>query len=367
MFKKLLAVLLAALMIFAVGCKKKGEEKKSTTSSKSTVDKNSDKKGDTSTEEKEETPAENLVVNPLTGVAEFSSEEKAKRRPVAIAVNNYSENGNFSVQKVQSGLSKADIIYETEVEGGITRLLAVYQDVTQAQRVGTVRSARYQFIDLAMGHNAIYVHCGQNKYAESHLKDIDDIDISGKYNSKSADGAQKYELGLASEHELFVWAGDLWNSISKKFKTEQTSARLWADFTDEKVSLDGGSATNVSIPYPTQTTKFVYDEKSGLYTRYIGNAAQTDYYTKEKTQVKNVFILSTSKAYFDDGKTPKISLQSGSGYYITNGTVQPIKWSKGAAKNGFTFTDNAGNEIKVSAGNSWVSIVNKATTKPVIK
>ena len=363
MLKKLLAVLLAALMIFAVGCKKKSEEKKTPTASKSTADKNSDKKDDGSTELKEEVSTENLIINPLTGVAELSSEEKAKRRPVAIMI----ENSSTSIP-VQTGLSKADVIYETEVEGGITRLMAVYQDISGLDRIGNIRSARYAYVDLALGHNAVYIHCGQDPtYCAPHLNDIDDMSIDGKYNKKSDDGAQRYDLGLANEHELFVWAGDLWSSISKKFKTEQTSAHLWVDFTDEKLSLDGGSATSVSIPYPTTTTKFTYNKSTGLYTRVVGSKEQTDYFTKEKTEVKNVFILSTSMTHYPDGKHRKISLEGGSGYYITNGTVQEIKWTKGAAKNGFTFTDASGEEIKVSAGNSWVSIVNKSTTKPVIK
>ena len=77
---------------------------------------------------------------------------------------------NISVaQSVQTGLSKADIVYETEVEGGITRLLAVFQDITAAEKIGTIRSARYPYVDLAMGHNAIYVHCGQDgTYCEPH-------------------------------------------------------------------------------------------------------------------------------------------------------------------------------------------------------
>lgn len=368
MFKKFLAVFFAALMIFTIGCSKKEVYDNSSTG-KQTVETDAKKdekesKEETSEEKQEETPNKGVAVNPLTGVVDLDSEEKANQRPVAIMI----ENSNISIP-VQTGLSKADVIYETETEGGITRLMAVYQDISSLERIGNIRSARYAYVDLALGHNAVYIHCGQDPtYCAPHLKNIDDMSVDGKFDKKSADGAQRYQNGTkGDEHKLYVWAGDLWSSINKKFNTTMTNAPLWQDFTDEKLTLEDGSATSVSIPFPASTTKFTYDSSTGLYTRMTGSKEHTDYYTKEKTKVKNVFILLTSMTNYSDGIHRKISLEGGKGYYITNGTVQEIKWSKGAANNGFTFTDTDGNEIKVSAGNSWVAIANKSTCKPVIK
>lgn len=343
MFKRILAVMLAALMIFAVGC-----------NDNVVYDDLSDYESEAPVAE--ETP--DLAVNPLTGVAEFENADKAKQRPVAIMV----ENSTISMP-VQTGLSKADVIYETEVEGGITRLVAVYQDISDLDKIGNVRSARYPYVDLALGHNAIYVHCGQDPtYCAPHLNDIDDLDI----NSDDT-GSKRIANGLSSTHNVYVLAQDMWKRISDKFDTTVSNPSEWVSFTTEKLTLDGGAATSVSVPFPTSTTRFTYDEASGLYTRLIGSAVQTDYFTKETTQVKNIFVLLTSITDYPDGEHRKVALQSGDGYYITNGTVQFIKWSKGSATNSFKFTDTNGNEIKVSAGNSWVCIANKSTCNPDIQ
>lgn len=340
MFKKLLAASLAALMIFAVGC-----------DSKVVYD-------DLSDYESHPPVVENipdLSVNPLTGVAEFEDTAKTKQRPVAIMV----ENSSVSMP-VQTGLSEADVIYETEVEGGITRLMAVYQDISDLDKIGNVRSARYPYVDLALGHNAVYIHCGQDPtYCAPHLKDIDDLSIDT--NSK---GAKRIANGLKSEHTLYAIAGDLWESINENFETTVSSVAPWVNFTEKALTLDGGPATSVSVPFPASTTRFTYDEASGLYTRLIGSNVQTDYYTKETTQVKNVFVLLTSISNYPDGKHRKVALESGDGYYITNGTVQFIKWTKGSATNSFKFTDTEGKEIEVSAGNSWVCIANKSNCNP---
>ena len=110
MLKRILAAAFAALMIFAVGCDQKVVY------------------DDLSDYETESTIEPTLSVNPLTGIADISK-DALSRRPVAIMVNNVS-----TAQGVQTGVADADIVYETEVEGGITRLMAVYQDISKLDK-----------------------------------------------------------------------------------------------------------------------------------------------------------------------------------------------------------------------------------------
>ncbi len=341
MFKRILSAMLCVVMIFTfTAC-------------------TADKDVYTSTDDEVAEDVQPTVLNMLTGTNDISA-TAAQQRPVAIMINNVS-----TAQPVQTGVSKADIIYETEVEGGITRLLGVFSDISGIDKIGTVRSARYPYVDLALGHNAVYIHCGQDPtYCAPHLKDVDDINIDT--NSK---GAKRIANGLASEHTLYALGADLWENISGKFDTKSKNTTPWANFAaaDETVTLDGGTAATVSVNFPARKSEFTYDEQSGLYTRLIGGSVQTDYFTGEKTQVKNIFILLTTITDYPDGVHRKVALESGDGYYITNGTVKFIKWSKGKASNGFTFTDTEGNDFKVSAGKSWVCIANKATCNPTIQ
>lgn len=291
--------------------------------------------------------------NPLTGISGISK-EKAESRPVAIMINNIT-----TAQPVQTGLSAADIIYETEVEGGITRLLAVFQDVTAAEKVGSIRSARYPYVDLAMGHNAIYIHCGQdNTYCAPHLKDTDDVDLMSK------NYGVRLKNGLASEHTLYVYGEKLWSSLvsdGHKTSAENTS---WVNFADEdEANLLDGTAATVNIPASASyKTVFKYDAATGKYTRYFGNTVRKDYFTGEAVAVKNVFVLSTTIRNYADNYHREVLLEGGDGYYCTNGTYTPIKWSKGSASNGFKFTKADGSALKVSAGNSWVSLISTAYT-----
>lgn len=348
MFKRILAALMAVLMIFAVACSDSDVVYEDLSNyEEESVPVTEDEAGET-----------NLAVNPLTGVAQFEDASKAGQRPIAIMV----ENSSISMS-AQTGLSKADVIYETEVEGGITRLVAVYQDISQVEKIGNVRSARYPYVDLALGHDAVYVHCGQDPtYCAPHLNDIDDIDINN-----NDEGSKRISNGLSSTHNVYVITKDMLNRLSNTFELEKSNVKSWAKFSEEAVTLSGGAATSVSVPFPTTTTRFTYDEQSGLYTRLIGSSVQTDYFTGEKTQVKNIFILMTTITHYPDGEHRKVALEGGTGYYVTNGTMQEINWSKGSASNGFKFTDKDGNELTISAGNSWVCIANKSTCKPVME
>lgn len=340
MFKRVLILLLCLCLCFAVvGCRKNPESL--------SVEKGDDFNSKPVQEEKPK-----LTMNPLTGVYELTP-GKEKNRPVAITINNIS-----IAQSVQTGLGKADIVYETEVEGGITRMVAVYQDVASVKQIGTVRSARYAFIDLAMGHNAIYVHHGMDyTYAASHLNDVDRIVLDEN------NAGVRIKNNLAKEHTLYAYGDKLWEAIKNKgFKTQTTSSERWQNFAEEdnKVALEN-LANKVSVQFSNSyNTSFVYDGVAGKYMRYFNNIERKDYLTGEYLYFKNIFVLLTDIYDYADGYHRKVELDEGDGYYFVNGTYAPIHWKKGAASDSFIFTKADGTLLTVNPGNSWVCIAKKS-------
>ena len=349
MLKKLIPIFLCLTLALGVGCSKQPETL--------SVD-----KGDEPTASQPAEKEKEKVLNPLTGIKEEDlTAEKAGNRPVAIMVNNMN-----IAQPVQTGLTKADVIYETEVEGGITRLMAVYQDISSVEKIGAVRSCRYAYIDLALGHNAIYVHHGADpKFATPHLADTDHLNV-GENN-----GAARISNGLAKEHTLYAYGDKVWETLITSNRTiKNKNNATWLNFASETspVTLDN-TATSVSVPFSNSyKTTFKYDEASGRYVRYFNGTERKDYVTNETITVKNVFVLTTTIGYYTNiDKHRNISLESGSGYYFVNGTYTPITWSKGAANNSFVFKTADGGELTVNPGNSWVCIADKNTSKPVIE
>lgn len=349
MSKRVLVFLMSLVLVLTVGCSKAPE--------RLSVDMGED----VSVPETPVYKAE-FSVNPLTGLEDLEI-GKENDRPVAVTINNIS-----IAQPVQTAIGKADIVYETEVEGGITRLVALYQDISKIEKIGTVRSARYPFIDLAMGHNAIYVHHGQDSYhAGPHLRDVDHFIVDEN------NAGVRTSNGLSKEHTLYAYGNKLWECIGKQFNTKNNSSKNWVNFAADEANVTfDNKANSVKVPFSNSyNSTFKYDETTGKYVRYFNGTLRKDYITGESESFKNVFVLITDIYTYpncNDGyKHQKVELDSGNGYYIVNGTYTIISWSKGASSNGFVFKAVDGSELSVQPGNSWVCIQNKNMGYPVFE
>ena len=344
MFKKLLSVVLCFVLLFSLSACGGGDP---------TVE---DVSNILSGEATNTTPQPTFAINPLTGLANLDL-GKENLRPVAIMVNNINV-----AQEVQAGVGNADIVYETEVEGGITRLLAVFKDVSTIGNIGTIRSARYPYIDLALGHDAIYIHHGQDPtYAAPYLSSsgVADFRIDSPY-------AYRHKNGKAYEHTLYSTGEKILAGIeAKKFRNTTDKTDNFANFRNEAdcTAPAYAAASKAEVKFSNYATSiFTYNEQTGLYTKTSKAISNKDYFTGDTYNFKNVFILSTNISAYPDGYHMKVELQSGTGYYMSDGGYEPIRWVKGAGSASFKFYAQDGSELQVNAGNSYVCIHSKNGT-----
>lgn len=280
---------------------------------------------------------------------------KSKSRPFAVMVNNIPE-----ARAVQSGLNKAYIVYEILAEGGITRYLALFRDQNGVE-IGSVRSARHYYLDYVLENDAIYAHFGWSPQAQ---EDISSLHIDN-INGLTYDGSYYYRINkIAAPHNAFTTT-DLLKEISDKrgYKSE-TDKGLLLQYSGRPVDLSKYNATDantVIIDYSNYSkNKYVYDEETKKYTRYVNGSVQIDHLDESPLTVKNIIIYRVenySIANDPKGRQMLNNIGSGDGYYITEGKVVPIKWSKKdrASKTVYTYED--GTEIKLNDGNTWIQIV----------
>ncbi len=308
---------------------------------------------DSQTEEPAPAPEPQGFINSLTGERTLETEEQTKLRPVALAVNN-----QLNAQRVQTGLENADIIYETYVEGGITRLLAVYKDISKIGEIGTIRSARYNFVDIANGDDALYVHAGLDPtYCAPYMKQLG-IDNKNLLLNNYYGYAYRLDNGMALEHTLYIKGDSLAKMISDnsiRATVKDTHAGNWQNFNESVKPLPDGTATKITACFSGDyTSTFNYDKATD---RYIKDNHK-DWRSGQNLSVKNVVVLFTNVTMFENGYRVNINLNGGDGYYFSNGTYQEIKWTKGGTVDRFKFTDANGNAIAYNPGNSWVCIIN---------
>ncbi|MBQ9977457.1 MAG: DUF3048 domain-containing protein [Clostridia bacterium] len=291
-------------------------------------------------------------INRLTGEA-LEKESDKNIRPVAIMINNMS-----TAQKVQSGVTYADIVFETEVEGGITRMMAVFSDISKVpEDIGSVRSARVVYPHIAMGLGAVYFHAGSDdEYCTPEMKNIGvnsvDINRYAKYSFRKPNG-------LSSEHTLYTKA-ELLNKAIKDYDFEKVKkTEPFANFAEngETVTPGGSPAVKIEVPFSSSyVTKFTYDSATGKYNKQKPSGSCKESY-------KNIIILRTAMSHYPNGKHRLIDLTSGTGYYASNGMFQEIKWSKGDAEDAFVFTNMDDTPLTINVGSSYVGIM-KDSSRP---
>ena len=303
---------------------------------------------------KEETTVSNED-NILVGTAKEEKKVQifqGNERPFAVMIDNHKD------AWPQAGLQKAYMVYEIVVEGGETRLMALFKGA-DVDKIGPVRSARHYFIDYAMENDAIYVHFGQSPQAASDIKKYSINDINGI----SEDGSTFWRVNdKTAPHNAVTSMANLKKSAeSKKFKTTSTEKSVLNYVTDEVNLEDGESAETITIPHSQlQTVKYEYDSENKVYKRYARGVAQKDWDTKDAITIKNVIITYCDNYTLTDtenkGRQGLKNIGTFDGYYITNGKAIKIKCIKEARDSKTIYQDLQGNVIKVNDGNTFVNI-----------
>ena len=273
-------------------------------------------------------------------------------RPFAVMIDNHSD------AWPQAGLDQAYMVYEIIVEGGETRLMALFKGA-DLDKIGPVRSARHYFIDYAMENDAIYVHFGQSPQAQSDIKkySIDDI------NGIAEDGTTFWRVkDKAAPHNAVTNTEKLLESAkSKNYRTTSTEKSVLNYVVDEVNLEEGLAADTITIPHSDlQTVTYEYDEENKVYVRYAREEEQTDWDTDEPITTKNIIITFCNNYTLTDsenkGRQGLKNIGTFDGYYITNGRAIQIQCIKNARDEKTVYQDMNGNEIKVNDGNTFVNI-----------
>ena len=302
--------------------------------------------------------------HPLTGLP--CENDLSGTRPVAIMLNNLRE------ALPQQGNSQADIIYEVLAEGGITRMLAVYQEPGSLGLVGSVRSARQYYWEIAQGHDAVYIHAGASPefYNTKSRLGLFTVDgVNGYYSSANAgmfwrDRERISGHRYAFEHSLLTSGEAITAMLAKEGKEAHKESYLYEMvFTDDGTPVQGSAATTVTVPFSNyKTGVFHYDTASGLYQVEEYGEPYIDGNDGSQVAVTNLIVLQTSYVVLDDAGRVKVDLSSGQGFFACGGKIIPITWEKGDAENQLRYYDEDGSPLALGRGKTYVCITPASRT-----
>ena len=299
---------------------------------------------------------EGEVQSKLTGL--WVPKKYDQMRPYAVMINNI-----YYAGINQYGVSEASIIYEALAEGGITRLMAIFEDFASVKKIGSVRSARHYYVSFADTYNAIFCHFGHTKYALAKIDELKIDNISGLSSYGSA--AYHRVSDLKPPHNAFTSYKELMTATKMlKYKTKYTEKPTpHYSFYDEDTDIaDGSPAMKITLPYSSASTSyFTYDTKTKMYDRYQYGGKHIDNTNKKQLSFKNLIVMYVSESNIDHNgyQTMDIVKASGKGYYLTNGKVMDIKWKKDESKSSLVFTTTSGQVLTVNTGKTYIGVFPK--------
>lgn len=350
--KRVIALLLVLVMLFGLtACGGKDEEE--TTEPATTEVTTTEPAVDTN------------KINKLTGLATLSKEAYGKR-PVAIMIN------NLRAALPQYGISKADLMFEVVVEGGITRMMAVYGDYTKVPNVCSVRSCRYYYPILAYGLDAVYICFGSNKTLGTPTLQrlgIDYFDGAANYITdlfgRDSARLKKY----SSEHTAYVKGENIPKVLeSRKIRTDYNEGKNVPifNFREEGKAVASGDTfcDKVKLTFSNSYfSTFTYDAEKKAYFKQHNGSAHKDSVTGEQLNYTNVFVLETKVSPHKGGYLMDVELKGGNGYYISMGKSQKITWTKPAEGDTIQVFDSTGAPLQVNPGQSYIGIIAPESTK----
>jgi hypothetical protein len=334
---------------------------------------------------------------PING-AYFTQTEKdiwETRRPLTVMIENSLD------ARPQSGLSRADVIYEAVAEGGITRFLAVFYcgaalESAQDYDVGPVRSARTYFLDWASEYAdyPLYAHvggagdCGDSTVYDDakalcQIRQYDWLDdgtwgdlnqFSLSYNQCRRD--TRLGADIATEHTMYCDTDALWEKAADRGLTNETEVngdewdedfRSWS-FKEEEKLADRGDIGDIDIYFWSNQSNYdvtwQYDKETNLYSRYNAGQVHADYLTGNVLQAKTIIVQLTKETGPVDEHKHLLYDTIGEGDLLVfqDGQVTEGTWEKNSRTTRTRFFNESGAEIRLNRGLIWIEIVPAGNT-----
>ena len=289
-------------------------------------------------------------------------------RATAVVIN------NLKAALPQHGISGADIFYEIETEGGITRMLAIYSDLTGVDRIGPVRSTRTFMNNTAMAYDAPLIHCGGSVPGiKGGYDDSGNVIDNWNHINQQYNGGyfyrdkERYSAGYNYEHTLFTTGEMLMEGLADKGYdvASETLRDYGLQFTEEPV-INGETANKVTITFRGgKTTTMDYNAEKGVYEVSQYGKAYVDGNNDVRMAFRNVVVLYSPQWFIDDGAYYRSYYKlvgEGVGHMAVDGEIVPIKWTRPSLKEPFTYTLEDGTPLEFGTGKSYFAVVVESKT-----
>lgn len=288
-------------------------------------------------------PEPEPIYDPLTGL-EVAAEPTGRTYLVSI--------DNNPDARPHSGISQAKILYEVPAEGGISRLIALFQGDT-VEKIGPVRSARPYMVDIARSWGGVFVHCGWSEDAKAYLQQgvVDYVNelYQSAYFWRSDDRSAPHNLYTSAE-KLAEWAADTDCSYDQ--------ALDWMEFRTEGEAPAGVAVDYIQVEYPYADNIYRYDPATGLYKRFLGEEPFVDQENGQQLTPANIIVMEVVSQVLDGEGRLAIDLTAGGRMWcFSGGKLVEGVWSHPDKDTAIRFTDSTGQAVRLTPGQTCIQVI----------
>ncbi len=284
---------------------------------------------------------------PLTGLEALSVEEIADTRIVAVKIE------NSPAARPQTNLDRADVVYESLTEGGITRFNAFYHSDTPDE-IGPVRSARPSDVLLVPQYAALFANSGANSVVLNRIRsaDIENMD-------HSSTGAAYWRVrGRAAPHNLHVDIGRIREAAAARGYPATQRLDGLAFSSDVDPALEAPATTAVNIPFsPQNRVEWTYSAEENVYLRANNGQRHVDRASGEQYRARNVVVMWAQTSGGGPSGTLEISLVGSNRVSIFRDGVRIDGTWEAQADTPPVFRDGEGRIVRLAPGVTWFQVV----------
>jgi hypothetical protein len=308
-------------------------------------------------------PTPTLVAAPLTGL--LVSPAAARRHPIAVMID------DLSAARPQSGFSAASVVWQAPAEGGIPRYMMIFGE-NRPTDVGPVRSARYYYITWAAEWRAVYAHAGGSPQALQTLREKGSGQLVYNADEFRWSGTFRRVSNRFPPHNLYSTGKQL-DSLARRLGAKAADYKPIWEFGPDLPLEQRPVGGRITFSYPTSTIRYDYDRTTNTYLRTVSvEGKQKDASTKRRVAPKNVVIMLMQFGPLNDGHPNKHRLEakvlgSGVAWIATNGKTIKGTWRKKTLTGPTKFYNSAGQEVTLTAGQTFVNVMKTGTIVKITK
>ncbi|MFH0804973.1 MAG: DUF3048 domain-containing protein, partial [Patescibacteria group bacterium] len=271
---------------------------------------------------------------------------------------------NLPTVRPQRGLGSASVVYETLAEGGSTRFMAVYDPGVAVPTILPVRSARPYYLEWASEYGALYAHAGGSPKALTVIRENSDINDANGLGSES-----RYfwrDRSLPAPHNFVTSSTSMTYALrDMQLLDRPAEFQPWLFKDDTLPAERGADGQVVEFNFSSGKSYLVeyrYDQQQNRYFRSNAGVPHLDANSGSQITVTNVIVqlVDQPKLEAEKGRLDINVGGTGTAWVFRDGQTIQATWRKASRTDRTRFYDQAGAEVQLGRGVTWVHVLPKS-------